>query len=407
MESLSMPDHSFEDHSNVRSWLKFLPDDFPPIDCYPESDGRIKKPPPKRRRIMEDQCSNNTMSLPNPPPISYTTLMDARRAMIDQSRQRNCRGNLDPKSTPGPQQTTGLTQFPAHPIHPPCARKKNCVNATLQHLETLEKPFLVSSCPQTVDGLPKDVHALYACLLEIDNCIQIIPHKVRQRLEADGVTVFPHFFCKQDTNDGIEFDNILEIVHSATDSAMYYRDDCGWGHHVHGPLLKLVFASKISDFSKQTGQPTVQARFEPAMTATIHGPWIPQYRDTGSQGPVRLPCKVSRDSPNSNSQSGLTENAILSGVHSSSTSKKVDYVIVLDDNGSLQNAITNRIYYCDEKFRQPSPHVNQTLYPAITKSPIAVSIGTKKLSSSTNQDTLVQLGIWVATWHSRLIEELC
>ncbi|KAI1284348.1 hypothetical protein F5Y07DRAFT_346259 [Xylaria sp. FL0933] len=402
--SARLPDFSV-DLAHVRSWLDSLPD-----NPHQGIEEFTEEPPFKRRRITAEE-GVNMGSLPNSPPLSHTISLAARPAALDPSRKRgrdsNRDLNLDPSNievNSTPQQTTARTQFLPLPIYPPPIKKQKAANPTLQRLEILEKPLHVSSSPKTVDELPKDVQNLYTRLQEIENNIQIIPHEAREQLEARGVKVFPHFFRKENTDDGLQIDDLFKIVQNATDSTLFHRHECGWNQHVHGPLLKLVFASKISDFFKKdpTEGPTVQARFEPVMSATIHGTWIPQYRSAGSQGPIRLPCDVSRDSPSGSTQSGLTENVTLSGVHSSSGSKKVDYVIVLDENGLLEKAIASRTFL-DASLRNQSPHVNQTLYPAITKSPIAVSIETKKLNAGADQDPLVQLGIWVAAWHSRLV----
>ncbi|KAI0465901.1 hypothetical protein F4859DRAFT_527706 [Xylaria cf. heliscus] len=197
-----------------------------------------------------------------------------------------------------------------------------------------------------------------------------------QQPKSRRIKGFPHVMREYDTHNGIKSDGLFKPVQSAVDSTVYQRYECGWNHHANVPLLNSVFISMISDFveNNQTGQSAVQARFESLMTATVQGTWIP-------------------DSPKSGStQSGLIEHITLSAVHSSSRYKKVDYVLVLDKNRPLEKAITDKVFL-DASLRNQSPHVNQTIYPAIMKSPIAVSIATKKPNSGADQDPLAQLSI--------------
>ncbi|KAI0874101.1 hypothetical protein GGS24DRAFT_501121 [Hypoxylon argillaceum] len=80
--------------------------------------------------------------------------------------------------------------------------------------------------------------------------------------------------------------------------------------------------------------------------------------------------------------------------------KNADYVLVLDiaEDAPVQKTISRLIQQISF-LGGTAAHVNQTDYPPIYKSPIAVSIETKTASSS--RDCLLQLGAWVAAWHRR------
>lgn len=108
-------------------------------------------------------------------------------------------------------------------------------------------------------------------------------------------------------------------------------------------------------------------------------------------------CSVSE--PYSNSLFGSDAPKI---VQSRSDSKKVDYTLALDLDNDTPLMKVMKFYLHNDALRRclSTPHVNQTLYPPLSYSPIACSIETKLALPS--RDPLLQLGIWVAAWHKRM-----
>ncbi|KAJ8130905.1 hypothetical protein O1611_g2718 [Lasiodiplodia mahajangana] len=82
-----------------------------------------------------------------------------------------------------------------------------------------------------------------------------------------------------------------------------------------------------------------------------------------------------------------------------STSKKVDYVVVADltNHAPLKKIILDLILSGQDG--TPS-HVNQTAYPAVCESLVAVSVKITTILPS--QDALLRLAIWVAAWYRRM-----
>ncbi|KAI0195450.1 hypothetical protein F4808DRAFT_329889 [Astrocystis sublimbata] len=198
----------------------------------------------------------------------------------------------------------------------------------------------------------------------------------------------------------------LKVVRQAEDSQEYKRHECGWNIFVHSVILALVFCPRHMDTLYEDPTPTFQVRCEPVMTATIQGLFIPTvtsnkelYEAANAKG--NLACDISVDSrfSTTSSHSAAEGEHGLNTVHSTRTSKKVDFVIVPDTDGSLRTAINDFIDRDAERWGT-APHVNQTVYQPIRNSPIAVSIETKGPKPS--GDSFYQLSIWVTAWHIRL-----
>jgi len=120
-----------------------------------------------------------------------------------------------------------------------------------------------------------------------------------------------------------------------------------------------------------------------------------------------LACSMSESSASSHGELGSNSSTPRSqqarglgpGAHSSSASKKVDFVLMLhtSQTSDIGNAIHSRTL---ELGGTPRPFFNQISYTAIPRYLISVAIETKTAICS--RDPVVQLGIWTATWHRRM-----
>lgn len=188
---------------------------------------------------------------------------------------------------------------------------------------------------------------------------------------------------------------IREILHEAVLSTDQQRHECGWNNLVHTPLLKLAFNSQL-EISKPG---IVSVRFEPVMSIPIARDSVPRLQTSSTDGDIGsvLAWSLSHESTDTSQSSDFNP----AQIRTSSDNRKVDYVAVLDiaDNTLLKQTIGRLIVSHRDRTQ---PHVNQTLYPSISHSPIGLYIETK--TTSVSRDPLLQLSIWVAAWHKRMTE---
>ncbi|TGJ81855.1 hypothetical protein E0Z10_g6926 [Xylaria hypoxylon] len=275
------------------------------------------------------------------------------------------------------------------------------------NLDRLEKPVYIKQLRAPVSEiLPKDVLPLYKALkAAAQRQIGIVPYSMREKVAAVEEDLLDHTFRAEDISADAKLTaemahaTLGDIVGAAAESAEYKRAEAGWNHHVHTPLLNHVFKSKRLDAQSQE---SVAARFEAMMGATITGDAIPLIRQPQSDE-AYLACSVSlntsvQDSASGNSQVNDVDRANPAETHSRSESKKVDYVLVMHINqtSALYKAIWGGTYESKLGYR----YVNQTLQLGVLYSPIAVSIETK--ISSSREDPLIQLCLWIAAWHKRM-----
>lgn len=191
------------------------------------------------------------------------------------------------------------------------------------------------------------------------------------------------------------FGILREITQDAAETVEYYqRYECAWNNHVHGPLLKLAFASRIMSATiLRPSRPTVRARWEAIMSATIAGDSIPCYQSfAADSSSVHFACSVTNltDGDAASIDSGVS----LTELQSRKDSKKVHFADVLDvaENEPLRGTVAELINYVSVTTGS-APHVNQTIYRPLKYRPIVVSIETKAQSV---KDPLIQLSIWTA-----------
>ena len=264
-------------------------------------------------------------------------------------------------------------------------------------LQLLEKPVNIVDLSGQQQQLPSDVETLYS---EIQNAVEfklgILPSEVPDPAGWLGRQPPSHCFRKPELDDPSRVRAVhvalCRIRRAAMKSAQCQRHEQAWNNMVHTPLLELVFQSN-NETDREDVPSTHIASYEPVMTATIAGDSIPLLSGAG------LACSVSASSTGTGEDD---EDIDITQVHSSSSSKKVDYALVLHlSNGSalfkLVRDLANEVAVRD---REPAPHFNQTTYLPVAYAPIAVSIETKPQFSS--QDPLIQLGLWTAAWHKRM-----
>ncbi|KAI0107764.1 hypothetical protein GGR51DRAFT_514986 [Nemania sp. FL0031] len=185
--------------------------------------------------------------------------------------------------------------------------------------------------------------------------------------------------------------HVCEILEAAEMADLLRRHECGWKAHVHRPVLGLVFSSLLSraGFRPQQSHHVI-ARYEAVQAATITKESAPHWEDGGPA------VTVSSTEPSEDDSAECYEKP--EPIPDRSRSKRVDYVVVLRivDDKPLQQAIRRAAFNDETK----TCYVNQTAYNPIFDAPIAVSIKTKETSS--NDDSMVQLSLWVAAWHKRM-----
>ncbi|KAI1147850.1 hypothetical protein F4825DRAFT_436041 [Nemania diffusa] len=133
------------------------------------------------------------------------------------------------------------------------------------------------------------------------------------------------------------------------------------------------------------------------MSASIARDSIPRLGKlfTGSDAGSVLAWSASEES----TSTGYSGQSDLPPARPNSDGKKVDYIVVADvkKHVPLKKVILELILSVGDG---TPAHVNQTIYPAVSESLIAVSIETKTASSS--RDPLLRLAMWVAAWHQRM-----
>ncbi|KAK9787720.1 putative methyltransferase type 11 [Seiridium cardinale] len=367
------------------------------------------EPPTKRKRIRDDQAGDTTTMPSTPPQTDPDILIPLRES---RKRGQDDQDVADINTTP---KASASSRSEPHAKGAPLQKRiKFLPIKTIDGLGLLEKPITIT----TFDNdpiLPEDVRSLYRNIRRASSQVGILPSEIRAELERDSKDeLFDHFFCAPSPNRAGEptiqarmldrHSQIRRIQQAAVASERLHRREFGWNNHVHTPLLELVFGS-MPLAPQRTHQPQrVATRVEAVMSATIAGNSVPSIRPQDPhQGPWPLAASVSLNSSARNSEEDLEDTELVKAdgvdqVHSRSRSRKVDYVVVLDiaETDPLHSAIRNASF----EEATGKLHVNQTEYPSVALSPIAVSIETK----ANVDDARVQLGIWIAAWHKRMYD---
>ncbi|KAJ8126387.1 hypothetical protein O1611_g7251 [Lasiodiplodia mahajangana] len=280
------------------------------------------------------------------------------------------------------------------PIAP--ARERNS-------LRFLEKPVHMKSLTLNPSQLPEDVRDLYTRIQSSAIYKEgIVPSEVREEINAmlNGEVREASFGKPLAPTDEtgrataavrVLHTQVCEILEAAGTSESQRRDEGGWNAHVHGPVLGLVFTSLLSraGFKPQQSR-RVAARYEAVYAATITKDSAPCWEDGSSAVTV---SSTEQSADDSSDRSEKPES-----IPDRRRTKKVDYVVVLKslDDKPLQQAIQQAAFNKETN----TCYVNQIAYNPIFDAPIAVSIETKK--SSSHDDRILHLGLWVAAWHKRM-----
>ncbi|KAI1276828.1 hypothetical protein F5Y07DRAFT_365179 [Xylaria sp. FL0933] len=412
-------------------------------DCY-ENNGKddsghhLKRRRQRREKSPED-CRLLSMAPSTPPPSNNLSSSNSLPTLPPKQGQK--RGSTEladnesddvfiegahfehtpkpkPKNTSRKAQSAGSS--PAKRSKP---RKKPI--SRIPQLNFLSKP--VNSTPLDEKGLPEDVKLLHEKIVGAASFKdQIVPHELREILQSSApFSNFPRIFREpeQSAPDKDTFESEVKravaialkkdraeqrhhtldrICQAAATSDNSKRPEPGWNHHVHTPILDIVFGSLVDPdrtmHASEWQSCKIAVRHEAVMTTTMADDTIPQnnYPTYASS--------VSRDSPaasyttSDQSYSVSFNEAAPDQVHSSSGTKKVDYVLVMQLHP--ENPLWKQIQTYAFKPEQGFAYVNQTLQDSLLLHPIAASIETKPVLPQT--DSLVQLGFWTAAWHQRM-----
>ncbi|KAK5637626.1 hypothetical protein RRF57_013341 [Xylaria bambusicola] len=390
--------------SSVGSWLESL-----------EPSHRVK-----RRRRNTDGAHNTTdhdflyaYNVPNPP-LAIESNIDMPRPARGRKRPGDALAN-DENDIPSPlvndtprtaaDRTRQLISVPLQassskdsrePSPPKRPRSTSPVKTQID-LQKLEKPVHISDLDEdnATSVLPADIQPLYT---RFQSASQQPASTVPVEVHAKVLSYAPSAELAAPDASKIaaaeaDLSRIRHIRQQALMSAKQRRHECAWNNLIHTPLLLLAFDEPEPEKFEQSA---VSVRLEPVMSVSIARDSVPRVQQRFAGGDVDsqsvLACSASNKSIDTNQASDLNSTQ----TQTNSDHRKVDYVVVLDiaKNAPLKQTIINLI------LSQRSPaHVNQTLYPSVSDSPIGLSIETKTVSA---RDPLVQLGIWIAAWHKRM-----
>ncbi|KAJ8131037.1 hypothetical protein O1611_g2593 [Lasiodiplodia mahajangana] len=389
-----------DDH--VDAWM----DGIPIID---KDVGTAKTPP--HQPPLDDEPSQDDEPLPNTPSLTNSY----RESSIPRGTSGSSRGwkrlgnngadSVDPEANTQPPLGPTFLRPIAIPRRTTRTKARSTgLIKTRADLQILAKPVHFHGLGEGDSvSLPLDVRSLY---FDIRHAAvfqkNIVPYELRGESVLGGHGAIPdHFFCVEaSTKDSAEarhmLSTILRIKHQAALSASLQRHDQAWNHLVHTPLLELVFGPE-GGLSQPRHDPTV--RMEPISFGEITRDSVPKLNsrlfETGSDHGSVLAWSV----PESTAEQSVDDDetsVVPAG-------KAIDYVLVLEiaDTAPLCQTISDLIL--DISFHNDTaPYVNQIDYSPISHSPIAVSIETQ--SGFSTGDPLLHLGIWIASWHKRMID---
>ncbi|KAI1151269.1 hypothetical protein F4825DRAFT_451677 [Nemania diffusa] len=134
-----------------------------------------------------------------------------------------------------------------------------------EELEFLETPVFVKILPANVDItyniLPNDVHTLYKRLYDTSAYKAIIPHDVQSDVTRIIPNATPDLFIGHEAEDTEEADeaqaqepnmqakaelkSLQNLIQVSMETAKYGRHETTWNHFIHGPLLQMIYSSKV------------------------------------------------------------------------------------------------------------------------------------------------------------------
>ncbi|KAI0443372.1 hypothetical protein F4803DRAFT_515102 [Xylaria telfairii] len=369
------------------------PDNEPPQD---------DEPPRKRRRTSSSKPLDCPYYLPDTPSLTNSH----RELLMPEGTPSSSRGRKRPGNDSADSAVPELNNQLAHqmsldlgkgvlPSPQSSSKKRN--TSPMKHradLLKLAKPCRIQELEE-LDSLPSDVSSLYQKIKRTAEYQQnIVPKELRDALIEEKIPYYA-FYEEASTQDGAEamLSIVRDIRYQAVESTEMQRHEMGWNHSVHTPLL--LFAFNTKDRPSQSGtQFTV--RMEGTMTASIARDSVPILDKRFSGAISNRMTPLAWSVPESVTEQSSV--SVLRGPARGET-KKVDYVLVLKiAEGTPFYKIIDDLIMNDVG----SQHINQSNYTPLSRAPIAVSIETKVKSSP--RDALVQLGIWVASWHKRMYD---
>ncbi|KAF2970520.1 hypothetical protein GQX73_g3026 [Xylaria multiplex] len=386
--------------------------------CDTRDNRPLDGPPTKRFRRdapapLDDTFIGPYNALPRTPSMSKVSSFERRANEINDLAGD---GANEANGTPRPY---SKTMIPVHwHVSSPSKRQRppsRSAGPTKRiDLQMLEKPVYVKKLESNITRLPEDARTLYSALLPACSKEEIIPYEVRDKVVSlVGAQARPYSFRRNATPDASLIHSALfNILIDAEEAVEDVYHEHSWNNFVHTPLLTMVYPStKRSNRQEGHQQDAAQqprTRVVGVMSATIAGDYIPLILPYTPATPAIAKgnlvslfhgspaCSVSE--PYTNSLFGSDAPKI---VQSSSDSKKVDYALALNLGNTPLMKVLKFYLHNDALARCIStPHINQTLHPSVSYSPIACSIKTKLATAAC--DPLLQLGIWVAAWHKRM-----
>ncbi|KAI0520841.1 hypothetical protein F5B22DRAFT_598593 [Xylaria bambusicola] len=391
------------DVSMIQHWVESIE----PVDRLPGAVHTSSAPdirPTKRARYDHDNPVSSTPERRYDPALFDDALQTPPETTSMQTTGQKRRGDGIAKGSESGSTVSEL-QHRSLPPPKPTSRRPSPVRPSLKtaaDLELLDKPVFTHeiAAEENVQAiLPDDVQSLYVA---IENAAthqeEIIPKEVRDqvsRLVGENATR-PRFFRSTETVGGtltaeVTLARLRDIVDRAKSSAEQGRHETAWNHLVHTPMLDLAF--------RNNGPVGV----EPAMTANIAMNSVPRLRPGIGAGYDTAPLPA-WSAPHSNSVT-LSENSEGQRPDSQQQGnidrKKVDYVLVADVADPKMKTVIHEMVW-DLGISGCGTHFNQTEYLPLRYKPIAVTIETKGKSST--RDPLLQLGIWIAAWHERMLQ---
>ncbi|KAH9889755.1 hypothetical protein F4778DRAFT_390929 [Xylariomycetidae sp. FL2044] len=413
-----------ERRRRVFIWLQSVDNSEPPLPSHPDHHHRPldRESPLKRARFAkfptdsDETYAHPYHSVPNSPPL---TEMPSTSRLPPNSKKRTASILVDDESDAAscissapPTASSSIRTS----MDPPPRTKRRSAQLDFSSMSRFKKPVYPHSLPGThklaCDLLPREIRTLYIRLNEIKDHLKIVPSSIEPTLRAREEVVRPWFLCTPDCEANkpqpeaeAQLATLDDILQNAQQCKDYDRNESAWNTLVNIPMLATVFSAKMPDPSSGSPVPEsgARVRFEDVTTAAIVGNHLPVLQTRPDDTAPLFPCSVSSasDAPSAQTPSIRSQAppGDLSLLQSRSSSKKVDFVLLLDlaESTPLQKTITTLVNSLATA-HNTLPHVNHSTYKPLQYHLMAVSMETKKQPT----DPLLQLAIWIASWNDRM-----
>lgn len=303
-----------------------------------------------------------------------------------------------------------FTNGPALPPHTPSQSSASVASSSkrsmspvksMRELDALDKPIRSETMQDDATGqLNEDVRALYARLYEImvENDA-FLPLEARDQIRAAAGRHYKDSWfrapeARRDHNTATEalaeLAALLRVVSAAKECLGLGRSEAAWNTLVHDRILEVALAHSKN------------VRRELITTAQIAMPFVPCMNGHAKTDLVErkmvdfamvlsLDDRLQLEQPGSNLLHTIPSDPD-SIPHSNADSEAEDEAALDRLARSIQQHVWSSTAQCSS--------VNQTLYPPLQYSPIAVAIETKVVRPA--QEGRVQLAVWAAAWHERM-----